>query len=199
MRAALHAAIPAGDRRDVYAASSMDAAAFAALPQGERAGLTAVIGDFAFGLHEAVPGPARYAVMLRHPISRVLSLYRAAGKPGTLESWVFDDRRVEADNAMVRAISGRTDVPFGACPDDMLDEAVAHIEAHFEAVLIRGNMRRSAVVLGQAMGLTLPPFEVVNADPAGEDSFDPPKPVRKRLRQLNRLDVELFKRYAEGF
>ena len=60
-------------------------------------------------------------------------------------------------------------------------------------------MHRSAVVLGQAMGLTLPPFEVVHADPAGEDSFDPPKPVRKRLRQLNRLDIELFKRYAEGF
>ncbi len=199
VRAALHAAIPAQERLDVYRGSSMDAAAYAALPQGERAGLTVVLGDFAFGLHRAVPGPARYAIMLRHPISRVLSLYRAAGKPATLESWIFDDRRVEADNAMVRAISGRTEVPFGACPDDMLEEAIAHIEEHFEAVLIRGNMRRSAVVLGEAMGLTLPPFEVINADPAGEDSFDPPKPVRQRLRQLNRLDVELFKRYAEGF
>jgi hypothetical protein len=199
VRSALHDAIPPAERRDVYTGTAMDRSAFAALPDEERSSLTAVIGDFDFGLHEVVPGPARYAVMLRHPISRVLSLYRAAGKPATLESWVFDDRRVQADNAMVRAISGRANVPFGACPDDMLDEAVAHIEAYFEAVLIRGNMRRSAVVLGQAMGLTLPPFEVVNADPAGEDSFDPPKPLRKRLRQLNRLDVELFKRYAEGF
>jgi len=40
---------------------------------------------------------------------------------------------------------------------------------------------------------------VVNADPAGEDSLDPPKPVRKRLRQLNRLDLALFKRCSESF
>ena len=44
MRAALHTAIPAIARRDVYAGSSLDAAAFAALPPTERSGLTAVIG-----------------------------------------------------------------------------------------------------------------------------------------------------------
>jgi hypothetical protein len=41
------------------------------------------------------------------------------------------------------------------------------------------------------MSLTMPSFPVVNADPAGEDSLDPPKPMRKRLGQL--------KRYVEGF
>jgi hypothetical protein len=52
-------------------------------------------------------------------------------------------------------------------------------------------------VLGKALGLTLPPFPVVNADPAGEDSLEVEKPLRKRLRQLNHLDVALFRRYAE--
>ncbi len=64
---------------------------------------------------------------------------------------------------------------------------------------MRSNMSRSAVVLGRAMGLTLPTLPIVNADPAGEDAFDPPKPVRGRLRQLNALDVALFRRYSEGF
>ena len=81
----------------------------------------------------------------------------------------------------------------------MLEEAIAHIEADFDAVLVRGNMSRSAVVLGRAMGLPLPTLPIVNADPAGEDAFEPPKPVRKRLRQLNALDVALFRRYSEGF
>lgn len=196
---AIRAVIPAAARREVYAGSAFDEAAFRASPEGERAGLWAVVGDFDFGLHEAVPGPARYGVMLRHPLSRILSHYRAAGRPGTLESWVFDDRRIEVDNAAVRAISGRAGVPFGGCGDDMLEQAIANIEAHFEVVLIRGDMRRSAVVLGRALGLTLPPLPLVNADPAGEDSFDPPKPVRKRIRQLNRLDIALFKRYQEAF
>ena len=60
-------------------------------------------------------------------------------------------------------------------------------------------MSRSAVLLGQALGMSLPPMPVVNADSAGEDSFDPPKAVRKRLRELNRLDLTLFKRISEGF
>lgn len=199
VREAIRQVVPAEARREVYAASALDEAAFRALPEAERVGLWAVVGDFGFGLHEAIPGPARYGVMLRHPMSRILSLYRAAGRPGTLASWIFDERRIEADNAMVRAISGRADVPFGECSDDMLEDAIANIEAHFEAVLIRADMRRSAVVLGRAMGLPLSPFPVTNADPAGEASFDPPAPVRKRIRQLNRLDIALFKRCGERF
>ena len=192
VRETLRSVLPAEAYAEAYASPDLDLAG--------REHPAAVVGDFAYGFHRHVPGPARYAVMLRHPIGRILSLYRAAGMPGpSLEAWVFDDRRLEADNAMVRAISGRRDVPFGRCPDDMLDEAVAHIESDFAAVLMRSSMPRSAVVLGRALGMTLPPFPVVNADPAGEDSFDPPKPVRKRLRQLNRLDLALFKRYSERF
>ncbi len=192
VREALRSTVPAGEYAEAYGPT---ASRFA-----DRGGLTVIVGDFGYGLHDQLTDPARYAVMLRHPIGRILSLYRAAGKPGpSLESWVFDGRRIEADNAMVRTISGRPDVPFGECTDDMLEEAIAHIESDFDAVLMRSNMRRSAILLGDAMGLTLPSFGVVNADPAGEDSFDPPKPVRKRLRQLNRLDLALFKRYNESF
>jgi hypothetical protein len=192
VRAALRAALPPAEYVEAYGGPGPDLS--------DRSDVAVVIGDFAYGLHEAIPRPARYAVMLRHPIGRIISLYRTADTPGpSLESWVFDEGRIEADNAMVRAISGRQDVPFGECPDDMLDEAVAHIESDFEAVLLRSDMSRSAVVLGRALGLTLPPFPLVNADPAGEAPFDPPKSVRKRLRQLNRLDVALFRRYSEGF
>ena len=185
------------DHREVDGAFSLDE--FAALPEEQRAAYALVAGDFGYGFHRLVPGPTRYVVTLRHPIGRIISLYRAAGMPGpSIESWVFDDERLEADNHMVRMISGWTDVPFGGCTQGMLDEAIANIEADFDAVLIRGSAARSAAVLGKAMGVTLPPFETVNADPAGEDSYDPPKELRKRLRQLNKLDVALFKRYSEA-
>ena len=200
VRAALEQVYPEGERVEVYQGSSLDVAAFAELPEPRRAAISVVVGDFAYGLHEYVPGPARYAVMLRHPVGRITSLYRAAGMPGpSLESWVFEDRRLAADNAMVRAIAGRLDVPFGACTNEMLELAIDRIEADFEAVLIRSSMSRSAVVLGNALGAALPPFPLVNADPAGEGSFEVPKSVRKRLRQLNALDVALFRRYSEDF
>ena len=203
VRASLEQVIPEPERRLVYdhaqVEGAIDSEAFAALPEEERTGLALIFGDFAYGFHRHVPGRARYVATLRHPIGRIISLYRAAGKPGpSLESWVFEDRRIEADNHFVRRISGRTDVPFGACTDGMLQDAIDHIEADFDAVLIRGSMARSAVVLGKAIEATLPPFAVVNADPSGEDSFDPPKAERKRLRQLNRLDIALFKRCSEA-
>ena len=203
VRTALERVIPAAERQLVYdhatVEGAIDSEAFAALSEEERTRLALVFGDFAYGFHRYIPGRARYVVMLRHPISRILSLYRAAGRPGpSLESWVFDDRRIEADNDMVRRLSGRTDVPFGACTEGMLQDAFDHIEADFEAVLVRGSMARSAVVLGKAVEAILPTIEVVNADPAGEESFDPPKAERKRLRHLNHLDVALFKRYADA-
>ena len=175
----------------------MTRAAFEALPEEQRARCEVVFGDFCYGFHRLVPGPARYVVTLRHPIGRIISMYQAAGMPGpSIESWVFDDERREADNHMVRKISGWKDVPFGGCTQGMLDEAIANIEADFEAVLIRGSAARSGVLLGKALGVTLPPIEVITADP--DDEYDPPKEMRKRLRQLNKLDVALFKRSSEA-
>ena len=210
LRTSLEGVVPAGERRSVYDHLVVDGAitseAFAGLPEAERAALSLVAGDFGYGFHQHIPGPARYVTMLRHPVSRIVSLYqagvRAAAARGEteppLEAWVFEGRRIEADNAMVRAISGRVDVPFGACTDDMLEQALAHIEADFVAVLSRGSMARSLTVLGKAIRVTLPPAPVLNADPEGDEALKVDKPLRMRLRQLNRLDVALFRRFADS-
>ena len=79
VREVLEQVIPEGERASVYEGTALDAGTFAQLPEAQRAALSVVVGDFTYGFHEHIPGPARYAVMLRHPISRVLSLYRAAG------------------------------------------------------------------------------------------------------------------------
>ncbi len=179
VREALETVVPEDERRYVYddmaVEGAISSADFVQLRTEERSGLALVMGDFAYGLHEHLPGPARYVALMRHPISRVISLYHARAReaaaggltPAPLAEWVFSDRRIEADNAMVRAISGRPGVPFGSCTDDMLEEAIAHIEADFEAVLVRGSMQRSTVVLGRAIGATLPLVRVVNADSRG--------------------------------
>jgi hypothetical protein len=210
VRASLEGAVPAAGRISVYDRLSVDGAvtseAFRRLPKDERAGFSLIVGDFDYGFGRHLPGAVQYATILRHPVSRLVSLYRAhvraaATRGATvppLEEWVFGARRIEADNAMVRAISGRAGVPFGGCTQDMLEEALAHIEADFLAVLSRGSMSRSLVVLGNALGTTLPAAPVVNADPEGEDAMELDKPLRQRLRHLNRLDALLFRRFADA-
>ena len=41
----------------------------------QQAGAPAVFGHFAFGIHEHLPGEARYAAVLRDPVMRVVSHY----------------------------------------------------------------------------------------------------------------------------
>jgi hypothetical protein len=211
VREALREAVPEAERAEVYdhavVPGALAAASFAALPEPQRDRLRLVVGDFAYGFHRSIPRPARYATMLRHPVGRVISMYRAAARAAAaggqrlpeLESWVFDARRREADNGMVRAIAGQPAVPFGGCTPALLEEALEHVAADFEVVLVRGSMERSAVLLGRVLGVVLPSFPVTDPDPLGEGEEGVDRGVRKRLRQLNEFDVALFRQFADDF
>ncbi len=52
----------------------------------------------------------------------------------------LDQEPEGADNGMVRLISGRDRIPYGACPDDLLTEALQHIDEWFDAVFLRGRL-----------------------------------------------------------
>src|SRR6187401_2983616 len=131
LRHALEVLYPAPERMYLYDRHDLDRAVdphrFAELPLEERAALRLVMGHFAFGIHDAVPGSSRYVTMLRHPVDRVASLYfhfklLAEPRPGSrgaqeretiqredlsLEDWVFGGKQLQADNGMVRMIAGR--------------------------------------------------------------------------------------------
>jgi hypothetical protein len=223
IRRALEEVVAEPERRFLYdsplLAGAIKPTHFAGLPQAERAGLRLVFGHFAYGIHQAIPGPSRYVTMLRDPVDRVASLYyhykvlavpgagpvedrerRAIEREGlSLEEWVFAKERLEADNGMVRLISARIGVPFGSCPDDMLGEALEHIDERFAAVLVRGFMGDSARVLGSLLGARLPPVGRVNVNPARAPSSAIEPALRRRVAELNHLDVQLFRLMVERF
>ncbi len=223
VRIALESAFPGEQHLYLYPPADLRGAVhpddFASLPERERARFRLVMGHFRFGLHESVPGPSRYVTLLRDPLDRVVSLYyhyktltpATQGSPGreeqerirtgdlSLEEWVFEGNRPALDNGMVRQLVTPRGAPFGHCPDSMLAEAIEHITGHFDAVLIRGRMPQSMQMLSRLVGASLPPIGRANANPNRErlDAIDPK--LRTRIRELNRLDDQLFRLMVERF
>jgi hypothetical protein len=167
-------------------------------PVRERGRLRLVMGGFPFGIHKGVPAPFAYTTLLRDPLERVVSLYDrfrdrvpAGREVMSMEEFVFGQQRLSVDNGMVRAIAGRHMVRWGQCPDDLLDEAVAHIEEHFAALLAADDPPASLATLGRITGrdlvasgesVDIPRPDVSGVDPRSAD----------RIRELNVLDGRLL-------
>ncbi len=195
---------------------SMHPREFENLPEERRAQLRFVMGHLSYGTHRLVPHECRYVAVLRDPVDRVMSHYyhyrqvvpakegRAArerqmieDRDLSLEDWVFGLQRIEADNQQVRAISGRPAVEYGATTDDMLAEAIEHIDAHFAMILFAEHMNRDLRRLGTRLGYAIPNQVRANVNDKrpGVDQLDPE--LRQRIRELNRLDVELYETMLE--
>ncbi len=192
----------------------MTLARFRERPASERAGVRFMAGHVPYGVHDLLAREARYVTVARHPVDRVLAMHRrlqqetASSATGvssmidpavvpSLDDWLADERPLDADNGMVRLISGRQGVSFGACTDDMLTEALAHIESSFAAVLVSHLMVPGMRMLEQVVGSALP--QVERASPT-EGTPLPPEPggrSRARLRELNSLDMELYRVVSE--
>ena len=186
---------------------------FPDLPEVERARPRLILGHFYYGLHEYVPGPSRYLTIIRDPVDRVASLYHhyrrvaelrpesRAGKEGqsiveqgmSLEDWGFGLERVEIDNEILRRVTGRPAIEFGQCPDDMLDEALEHVEQRFVRVLVLEELDRSMRALDTDLGrhIPTPGFVNVNERRTPDDAMD--AGVAQRLRELNRLDLAFYR------
>ena len=186
-------------------------AEFGGVPEEERAHLRFIAGHFYFDLYQQVPQESRYITAVRDPIDRVASLYfhyrRVAGitaetRDGSegrlileeglsLDEWGFGLERIEIDNDMVRHVSARRGVEFGTCTDDMLDDALEHVEQLAACVLIVERMRESVRMLESVLGVRLPRMrrQNVNEQRSPIGALDPD--MVARVRELNRLD-EVF-------
>ena len=188
---------------------------FRGLPEDQRARMRLVIGHVRFGIHESIPGRSQYAILLRDPVDRIVSLYyHYRNLPGvrfgsksyrerlrlrltrtSLEDWVFSNVRPAVDNTAVRNITSRPGVRAGACPDDMLDEALEHVNQHFIALLVTERMQESTALLSARVGRPLAAVGTANRNPRRPDLADIDQRVLDRIGELNRLDVKLY-RYA---
>jgi hypothetical protein len=222
MRKALADAYRPEERAFIYEPADLRGAvradAFCELPSQQRNAYRLLMGHFPYGLHECLDRPFRYATVVRDPVDRVVSLYyhyrhlrglRIGGRARqeqtkllaanmSLQDWVFGQQRLATDNGMVRNLAGRRRVPFGRCPDDLLDEALEHVERHFGLVLTVGQLDASPPLLRDLTGRDVRPVgrDNVNAKRSRLGDLDPE--VLRRIRELNRLDVELYDRIERG-
>jgi hypothetical protein len=207
MRNVLEWLYPVDKRAYVYENSSwLTARDLNTMRSEDRARIRLVFGHFPYGLHAAFPASARYITMLREPVARIVSLYRhqrASHRPEQrqrvegvgLEEFVFGGKWPHTDNGMVRMIAARPGVPHGACPDDLLEEAIQHLDERFAAVLVLEHMDSSLRALSDLLRvqlLALPPSNVSNQP---IEDLDPD--LVRRIGELNRLDVALHRHAIE--
>ncbi len=182
--------------------------AIEAMPPGARRRVRLFEGHFGWGVHERLPGPSTYVTMLREPVDRALSVYYHLRQerhiaPGvTLEEFSgggADPQRVWwIDNAQVRYLSGEVgrivDVPRGKCTRAMLDVALERLRRDDVFFGLTEQFDASMVLLRRALGWRSCHWVAANAA-AGRRSVNEVDPaVIERLRGLNQLDLELFRR-----
>jgi hypothetical protein len=198
-------------------AGAVDPVRFADVPVERRAALRFVMGHFHYGLHTSIEGDSRYMTVLRDPVDRVISHYNhyvwtsrpdrrlaahASGGPARsvsaeepllpLEEWIFESQLLH-DNVMVRQIAGRGGTPFGSCPDDMLSDALEHIDSRFELVLVFDRMDLAPKALRSSIGVPVPEIAHRNATPAGLPQAASSPSVLEEIRELNQLDMKLYR------
>ena len=190
---------------------------FPGLPEARRAQPRLILGHFYYGLHEHVPRPSRYLTIIRDPLERVASLYHhyrraatlrpesRAGSEGRaiieggmdLQEWGFGLERVEIDNEILRRVTGRPGVPFGQCPDDMLDEALEHVDERFLRVLVLEQHARSMRALDRALGVHVPALGFVNVNDERQPLASLPAAAVAQVRELNHLDQRFYDAMVE--
>lgn len=186
---------------------------FAAMPEEDRARLALVVGHFQFGIHEWIPRTATYLTMVRDPIDRLISLYyhyknsavtnEASGafrhratieEQGlTFERFVFGGLTLQTDNEMVRQVSGRW-AKFGECTQELLDQALEHVESQFAGVMVYERMPESMDLLARVTGRPVDRLGRSNVSRARVTPDQIAPDVRERVLEFNRYDSELYRR-----
>jgi len=112
------------------------------LSKDDKAQLKVIKGHFPFGIHQILGiFSFRYITFLRNPIDRVISqYYHSLNTPSDVYHQALKKNGVSLenclgpglipDNLQVRYLSGTTQLPFGACTQDHLEQAKKNLLNH---------------------------------------------------------------------
>lgn len=120
-----------------------------------RQDLRAVMGHFAFGLHEYIEKPFQYLTILRHPVKRVISLFHYLELEGkmSLEDFANSPPYREIDNDQTRRIAG-INPEIGKVTEKNLEKAKANLREHFAVVGTTERFDETLVLLKQKLNWT---------------------------------------------
>lgn len=158
-----------------------------------RNDLRAVIGHFAFGIHDYIEKPFKYVTILRNPVKRVCSLYNYLNISGktSLEDFAKYPMYREIDNDQTRRITG-VNPEIGQINEEHLEIAKANLRRHFSIVGTTERFDETLVLLQRRLNWQ-------KEIPTFPRNVTKKKAVRlsdatiKAIESRNLLDIELHK------
>lgn len=128
-----------------------------------------IFGHIPFGIHKYTQRSIHYFTLLRDPIERTIShYYHIRKRPNhfyhrmaldmDIAEFVVQSRFREFDNGQVRQLTDAGRLPFGACSEDLLAQAIFNLENHFCCVGLQERFDESVVLLRRTLGWRKPPL-----------------------------------------
>jgi sulfotransferase famil protein len=188
---------------------------FKNLSEVHRSNLRLVRGHIGYGLHQYLPQGAQYFTFLREPLERTVSYYQYVRRSPThycydqltarkMKLLDFIDSRIDrmTDNAHVRLLCGHAtgqEVPFGECTPAMLEAAKQNIKTNIALTGLTEKFDATLLLLGKMFGWRNLYYAPQNIAP-NESALDRlPPTTLQALRQVNALDIELYRYAREVF
>lgn len=177
---------------------------FQAMPEEERLRFHCITGHLMPEFLAHVPKPYTLLTFLRHPVSRVVSLYnyfmtvdqsplrdslRASGVG--LRDYVTSGPEDETRNGMVRRLTGTLYRPTSLSGDELLRRAKDTLRKYFRFVGLQENFDASCRAVQKLCGLTKVVSCTVNPSRGRKPSDLKPATVQA-IRRANVLDMELY-------
>jgi len=174
-----------------------------AMPREQLEGWRAYHGHVRYGIHEVLPGPARYITFLRDPLKRVASRYQMMRRFKVISNHHQIDLSkpdwnlpkppgfiCSFDNWQTRVLAGLDrDLPFGECREEHFQAARENLDRHFDFVGLTEQFDVSILLLNRLYHWPWRLFVPHNVSPAYADL---PSSVLDAIRELNQYDYRLY-------
>jgi len=173
----------------------------------QPAQLRLVRGHLAYGLHEHISGPCRYFTMIREPVARVISLYyyvkrqwpNSEAASLTLGEYIESGHRSYMPNDQSRRLAGPP-IPEDPSSPSLLKRARAHLRSPNFAFGVTERFDEGLVYLKRHLEWSRHPLYVrINSNDERPSKEDIPVRVRERIREQNRLDLQLYEEATKRF
>lgn len=164
-----------------------------------------VRGHLSYGLHDYVSVPCRYFTMLREPVARVISLYYyiKRGWPESdvaslsLGEYIESGHHAYVPNDQTRRLAGPP-FPSDLSAPSLLERAQNHLQSPTLAFGVTERFDEGLIYLKRQLEWPRQPLYVrTNTSHNRPSKEDIPPSVLKRIRDQNRLDIQLYEEATE--